>query len=82
MHEIQILPEIKLGYNFTKPEAQNNISVLNKSHSVMSDSLTPQGLYSPCNSSGQNTEVGSPSLLQGIFPTQGLNPGLLHCRRT
>ena len=30
---------------------------------------------------GQNTGVGSPSLLQGIFPTQGLNPGLPHCRQ-
>ena len=37
------------------------------------------GLYSPWNSPGQNTGVGSHSLLQGIFPTQGLNPGLLHC---
>ena len=33
------------------------------------------------NSSGQNTGVGSHSLLQGIFPTQGLNPGLSHRRR-
>ena len=32
------------------------------------------------NSPGQNTGVGSLSLLQGIFPTQGSNPGLLHCR--
>ena len=31
--------------------------------------------------SSQNTGVGSLSLLQGIFPTQGLNPGLPHCRR-
>ena len=31
-------------------------------------------------SPGQNTGVGSLSLLQGIFPTQGSNPGLLHCR--
>ena len=30
---------------------------------------------------GQNTGVGSFSLLQGIFPTQGSNPGLPHCRR-
>ena len=37
--------------------------------------------YSPWNSPGQNTGVGSLSLLQGIFPTKGLNPGLLHCRR-
>ena len=29
---------------------------------------------------GQNTGVGSLSFLQGIFPTQGSNPGLLHCR--
>ena len=36
-------------------------------------------LYSPWNSPGQNTGVGSLSLLQGIFPTQGLNPGLPHC---
>ena len=41
----------------------------------------PYGLYSPWNSPGQNTGVGGLSLLQGIFPTQGLNPGLPHCRR-
>ena len=46
----------------------------------MSNSLQPQGLYSPWSSPGQNTGVGSLSLLQGIFPTQGWNPGLLHCR--
>ena len=40
------------------------------------DSLWPCGLYSPWNSPGQNTGVGSLSLLQGIFPTQGSNPGL------
>ena len=45
----------------------------------MSDSLWPHGLYSPWNFPGQNTGVGSHSLLQGILPTQGLNPGLLHC---
>ena len=37
--------------------------------------------YSPWNSPGQNTGVGSLSLLQGIFPTQGSNPGLLNCWR-
>ena len=37
-------------------------------------------LYSLCNSPGQNTGVGSCSLLQGIFPTQGSNPGLSHYR--
>ena len=48
---------------------------------VMSDSLPPRRLYSPWNSVGQNTGVGSLSLLQGIFPTQESNPGLPHCRR-
>ena len=52
-----------------------------ESCSVMFDSLRPHGLYTPWNSPGQNTGVGSLSLLQGIFPTQGLNPGLPHCRR-
>ena len=52
-----------------------------ESGSVMSDSLRPHGLYSPWNSPGQNTGVGSLSFLQGIFPTQVSNPGLPHCRR-
>ena len=33
------------------------------------------------NSPGKSTVVGSHSLLQGIFQTQGLNPGLLYCRQ-
>ena len=52
-----------------------------ESRSVMSDSLRPHGLYSPWNSSGQNTGVGSLSLLQRIFPAQGLNPRLPHCKQ-
>jgi len=52
-----------------------------ESRSVVSDSLQPHRLYSPLNSPGQNTRVGSLSLLQGIFPTHGSNPGLLHCRQ-
>ena len=47
----------------------------------MSDSLQPHGLYSPWNSPGQNTGVGRGSLIQGIFPTQGSNLGLPHCRQ-
>ena len=50
--------------------------MLSESHSVVSDSLWPHGLYSPLNSPGHNTGVDSHSLLQGIFPTQGSNPGL------
>ena len=47
----------------------------------MSNSLQPHGLYSPWNSPDQNTGVGSLSLLQGIFPTQGLDPDLLRCKQ-
>ena len=52
-----------------------------ESGSVMSNSLRPHGLYSPWNSPGQNTGLGSLSLLQGIFPTQGSNPSLPYCGR-
>ena len=47
-----------------------------ESCSVVFNSLWPHGLCSPW-----NTGVGSLSLLQGIFPTQGSNPGLPHCRQ-
>ena len=52
---------------------------LSESRSVMSDCLRPHGLYSSWNSPGQNTGVGSFSLLQGIFPIQGSSQGLSHC---
>ena len=51
-----------------------------ESGSIVSDSLQPHRLYNPWNSLGQNTGLDSLSLLQGIFPTQGLNLGLPHCR--
>ena len=64
-----VLPPVKFlaipGYSYQ-----------NESHSVLSDYLRPHGLYSPWNSPCQNTGVGSLSLLQRIFPTQGSNPGL------
>ena len=59
----------------------SHVASESESCSVVSNSLWAHELYSPWNSPGQNTEVGSLSLLQGIFPTQGLNPGLPHCRR-
>ena len=54
--------------------------------SVMANTLRPHGLLPTMefclqNSPGKNTRLGSLSLLQGIFLTQGLNPGLLHCRQ-
>ena len=56
------------------------------SHSVMLNSLQPHGLQParllcPCDSAGKNFGLGRHSLLQGVFPTQGSNTGLLHCRQ-
>ena len=42
--------------------------------SVVSDSLRPHGLYSPWNSPGQNTGVGSLSLSPGDLPNPGIEP--------
>ena len=57
------------------------LSLESESRSVVSDSLRLHGIYSPWNSAGQNTGVGSLSFLQGIFPTQGLKPDLPRCRQ-
>ena len=43
--------------------------------------LQPTRFLSPQDSAGKNTGVGCYFFLQGIFPTQGLNPGLPHCRQ-
>ena len=45
------------------------------------DCSLPVKLLCPWDSPGKNTGVVFHSLLQGIFPTQGSNPGLLHCRQ-
>ena len=60
-------------------------SVRSVSHSAMSDSATPWTVacQAPLSVgfSRQEYYSGSHSLLQGIFPTQGSNPGLSHCRK-
>ena len=50
-------------------------------NSLRSHGLQPTRLLHPWNFPGKSTGVGCHFLLQGIFPTQGLNPGLLHCRQ-
>ena len=71
------------GHEFeqTLGDSEGQGSLVSESCSVVSDSLQPQGLYSPWKSPDQNTGVGRLSLLQGIFPTQGSNPGLPRCRQ-
>ena len=70
------------SWDVKTPSSTSSCAVLDL---VMSDSLQPHGLYRPrllCSwdSPGKNTGMGCHALLQGIFPTPGLNPGLLHCR--
>ena len=69
-----------------KIQGESHLKILvsewvSQSTSVVSDSLRPYRLYSPWHSPGQNTGLGSLSLLHGIFSTQESNPGLPHCRQ-
>ena len=61
------------------PHCKSTTLQLERLKNRLSDSVTPW-IYSPWTSPGQNTAVGSLSL-RGIFPAQGSNPGLLHCRQ-
>ena len=80
-----MLTDFKTQHN----NAVNSSQILSMcviSHSVMSKSLQSHGLLPtrllcPWNSPGKNTGVGSHSLLQGIFPTQGSNQGVPCCRQ-
>ena len=74
----------EIKWNVQRELLQSTAS--SESRSVVSDSLWPPGLYPSrllCswNSPGKNTGVVCHALLQGIFPTQGLNPDLPHCRQ-
>ena len=70
----------RVGHDWATDLIWSEVKKWSESHSVMSNSLQPRGL-SPWNFPDQNTGVGSLSLLQGVFPTQGSNPGLPHCRQ-
>ena len=62
----------------TESESVSHSVVFN---SFQSHGLQPARLLCPWDSPGKNNGVGCHSLLQGTFPTQGLNPGLPHCRQ-
>ena len=68
-------------YNISVIYMQVCVSRSVVSHSLRPPGLQPTRLLCPWNSAQKNTVVGSDSLLQGIFLTQGLNSGLLHCRQ-
>ena len=66
--------KIVISQNFKEKSRSQTESKRSESESlsVVSNSLQPHGIYSPWNSLGHNTEVGSLSVLQGIFSTQGI----------
>ena len=70
----------------TQSRMSSTKSEVKWSRPVLSDSLWPHGLSPtrllPWDFPGKSTGVGHHFLLQRIFPTQGLNPGLPHCRQT
>ena len=78
---LPVLSSDSLSCDYTPPHDATYPCQWSESCSVMSHSLWPHGLYSAWDSPGQNTGVGSLSLFQGIFPTQGFSRGLPHCRR-
>ena len=63
------------GLSFPSPWYLLNPGIEPRSPALQADSLPPEPPGKP-----RNTGVGSLSSLQGIFPTQELNRGLLHCR--
>ena len=83
--------DFETEFNHVASDSINHIYEMNRydcvyvSRSVMSDFLRPHGLQPtrllcPWSSPGKNTGVGGHSLLHGIFPTQGSNLGLPHCK--
>ena len=75
-----------LQYSFLPGESheQRNLRLVARSCLTLCDPMdySPSGSSVYGDSPGRNTRVGCHALLQGIFPTQGSNPGLPHWRRT
>ena len=69
--------EYSSGLLFPLPGSLPDSGIKLRSPALQVDSLLSQPPGKP-----KNTGAGRPSLLQGIFPTQGSNSGLLHCRQT
>ena len=59
----------------------NKVKSLSRVQLFATPWTVPTRLLCPWNFPGKSTRVGCHFLLQGIFPTQGSNPGLLHCRQ-
>ena len=71
--------ECKLIQSLEK-ERKRSCSVM--FYSLQPHALWPTRLIHPRGFPGKNTGMGCHFLFQGLFPTQGSNPGLPHCRQT
>ena len=70
------------GLRAPLPTRQDSLGdIPNSGIEPRSPALQADSLPSEPSGKTKNSGVGSLSLLQGIFPTLGLNPGLLHCRQ-
>ena len=78
-----VFPELAGGFFTTVPPGCVCVCLITQPCPTLCDSMTcsPSGSSVHGDSPSSNTGVGCHALLQGIFPTQGLNPGLLCCRR-
>ena len=79
--------EVRMTLLITGSPARHPHTCLVLSHSVVPDSVQPRGLQParplcPWDPPNKNTGVGCHFLFQEIFPTQGSNTGLPHCRQT
>ena len=81
---LPLLSSLKCTLSWTgAPLCTPVLCLVARSCLILSDPMdcSPPGSSVHGDSPGKNTGVGCPALLQGIFPTQGSNPGLPYCRR-
>ena len=79
MHVEQFGPYLE--HHVLPPFSVLEVLVTQSCPTLQPHGLWPTRLLCPWDSPGKNTGLGYHSLLQGGLPTQGLNPGLLHCRQ-
>ena len=77
--KINNCPQIHQRIEVTKKTTALKSEVSQLCPTLQPHGLQPTRLLHPWNFLGKSTGVGCHFLLQGIFPIQGSNPGLLHC---
>ena len=81
LHYVPLGPGQHISMVLSTGSGSGSVSCSVMSNSLRLHGLSPTRLLCPWSFLGKNTGVGCHSLLQCFFPTQGSNPGLLHCRQ-